>query len=127
MSIVECAQMIIKMDMTALKDCMRGGGQLKNDNKSVAKAFVMILQVGITMLAPILVCGWFGLWLNDTFQIIWGFLVCMILGVLAGFRNFFQIMRQFYEKDLKREMKEQQYFEQLKQESKSQRESKKEK
>lgn len=89
---------------------------MKKDNKSVARAFVMILQVGITMLAPILVCGWFGIWLNDTFRISWGFLVCMLVGVLAGFRNFFQIMRQFYEKDLKREIKEQQYFEQLKQE-----------
>lgn len=105
---------------------MGGEEQLKNDNRSVAKAFVMILQVGITMLAPMLVCGWFGLWLNDIFHTSWGFLVCMILGILAGFRNFFQMMRQFYEKDLKREIKEQQYFEQLKQESKSQEESKRE-
>ena len=109
------------------QNSMKGGGRLKNDNKSVAKALAMILQVGITMLAPMLVCGWFGLWLNNNFHTSWGFLVCMILGVLAGFRNFFQLMRQFYEKDLKREIKEQQYFEQLKQESKSQGESKKEK
>ena len=100
---------------------------MKNDNKSIAKAFTMILQVGITMLAPLLVCGWFGLWLNDTFHTSWCFLVCMILGILAGFRNFFQLMRQFYEKDLKREIKEQEYFEHLKQQAKSQEESRKEK
>ena len=110
------------MHVTAGRLSLKGGSQLKNDNKSVAKAFMMILQVGITMLAPLLVCGWFGIWLNDTFHISWGFLVCMILGVLAGFRNFFQLMRQFYEKDLKREIKEQQYFEQLKQGSKSKKE-----
>lgn len=97
---------------------------MKKENKGIAKAFVMILQVGLTMLAPLLVCGWIGLWMNDTFHTSWWFLVWMLLGVLAGFRNFFHLMRQFYEKDLKREIKEQEYFEQLKQEKNEEEESK---
>ena len=55
------------------------------------------------MLAPLLVCGWIGLWLDERFDTTLCFLVMMLLGVLAAFRNFFQLVRGFYEKDLKRE------------------------
>ena len=89
---------------------------LRNDNKGIVKAFSMVLQIALTMLAPLLVTGWFGLWLNEKFDTTIWFLVMMGFGVLASFRNFFQLMRQFYEKDLKRENKEQEYFEELKRE-----------
>lgn len=91
---------------------------MRNENKGIVKAFSMVLQIGLTMLAPLLVCGWFGLWLNEKFQTTIWFLIMLGLGVLAAFRNFFQLMRQFYEKDLKRENKEQEYFESLKRERK---------
>lgn len=87
---------------------------LKKENKGIAKAFIMILQIGLTMLAPLLVCGWIGLWLDEKLDTTLGFLIMMLLGVLAAFRNFFQLVRGFYEKDLKRENAKQEYFDNLK-------------
>lgn len=97
---------------------------MKKENKGIVRAFVMVLQIGLTMLAPLLVCGWIGLWLDERFDTTLCFLVMMLLGVLAAFRNFFQLVRGFYEKDLKRENAQQEYFDSMKREREKQKETK---
>lgn len=85
------------------------------ENKGIIKALVMVTQVAFTMLAPLLVCGWVGLWLNEKLHTDIAFLIMMFVGIITGFRNFFYLMRQFYEKDLKQENKELEYFESMRQ------------
>ena len=92
-----------------------GGAVVVKENKGVIKALVMVTQVACTMLAPLLVCGWVGLWLNEKLHTDIAFLIMMFLGIFTGFRNFFYLMRQFYEKDLKQENKELEYFENMRQ------------
>lgn len=54
--------------------------------KSVYTTFAMISQVGISMVVPILLCTYAGVWLEEKFD--FPFTVIMIvLGVLAGVRN----------------------------------------
>lgn len=54
--------------------------------KSVYTTFAMVSQVGISMVVPILLCTYAGVWLEEKFQ--FPFTVIMIiLGVLAGIRN----------------------------------------
>lgn len=54
--------------------------------KSVYTTFAMVSQVGISMVVPILLCTYAGMWLEEKFQ--FPFTVIMIiLGVLAGIRN----------------------------------------
>lgn len=89
---------------------------MKKERNNVAKALVMFLQVTITMLSPLLVCGCIGLWLNQTFHTTIWFLVMMGLGVLAAFRNFYYLVRGFYAKDLERENAQQEYFDSMKRE-----------
>lgn len=89
---------------------------LKKDHNNIAKALVMFVQVTITMLSPLLVCGCIGLWLNQKFHTTIWFLVMMGLGVLAAFRNFFHLVRGFYEKDLERENAQREYFDSMKRE-----------
>lgn len=81
----------------------------------VEKALVMFVQVTITMLSPLLICGALGVWLNDKFQTSFWFLGMMFLGIVAAFRNFYHLVRGFYEKDLKEETERQQYFDSMKQ------------
>lgn len=97
---------------------------MKKENKGIVRAFVMVLQIGLTMLAPLLVCGWIGLWLDERFDTTLCFLFMMLLGVLAAFRNFFQLVRGFYEKDLKRENAQQEYFDSMRREREKQKETK---
>lgn len=57
-----------------------------NYKKSVYTTFAMISQVGISMVVPILLCTYAGVWLEEKFS--FPFTVIMIvLGVLAGVRN----------------------------------------
>ncbi len=54
--------------------------------KSVYTTFAMISQVGISMVVPILLCTYAGVWLEKKFS--FPFTVIMIVvGVLAGVRN----------------------------------------
>ncbi|MCR5792683.1 MAG: AtpZ/AtpI family protein [Lachnospiraceae bacterium] len=74
----------------------------------------MITQIGISMLVPVFLCAFLGLWLNKIFSVDYLFIIFVILGVLAAFRSVYQLTRQFYQKDLDREIEEQRYFDELK-------------
>lgn len=69
--------------------------------KSVYTTFAMISQVGISMVVPILLCTYAGVWLEEKFD--FPFTVIMIvLGVLAGVRNVIAMvykMKQATEED----------------------------
>ena len=92
---------------------------LKKESNQVAKALVMLVQITITMLAPILICCAAGVWLNRKFDTTICFLFMMVLGILASFRNFYHLVRGFYEKDLKQENVQQEYFDSMKRERES--------
>ena len=72
-----------------------------NYKKSVYTTFAMISQVGISMVVPILLCTYAGVWLEGKFN--FPFTVIMIVvGVLAGVRNVVAIvkrMKQITEED----------------------------
>jgi ATP synthase protein I len=59
---------------------------MKKNANEVARSFAMITQLGISMLAPIVLCAVIGNWLDDRFG--WSVTaVFLILGILAGARN----------------------------------------
>lgn len=88
----------------------------KGKGNNIGKILTMFLQITITMLSPLLICGALGVWLNNRFHTTLWFLVMMLVGVLAAFRNFFCLVRGFYESDLKREREEQAYFDDMRKE-----------
>ena len=72
-----------------------------NYKKSVYTTLAMISQVGISMVVPILLCTYAGVWLEGKFN--FPFTVIMIVvGVLAGVRNVIAMvkrMKQITEED----------------------------
>lgn len=61
-------------------------------NKESMKNFAMITQVGISMLAPIILCVFIGYWLDNKFG--WYTVIpLLILGILAGGRNTWILLR----------------------------------
>lgn len=61
-------------------------------DKNVMKSLAMITQVGISMLAPVVLCVFVGYWLDTKFG--WStVLVLLILGILAGARNTWLLLR----------------------------------
>lgn len=76
-----------------------------NYKKSVYTTFAMISQVGISMVVPILLCTYGGVWLEGKLD--FPFTVIMIIvGVLAGVRNVIALvkrMKQITEEDVDEE------------------------
>ncbi|MBQ8558656.1 MAG: AtpZ/AtpI family protein [Tyzzerella sp.] len=68
---------------------------MKN-KKSVYTTFALISQLGISMVAPILLCTYAGVWLEGKFSIPLT-IPLMILGVFSGARNVYAMVRRAIE------------------------------
>ena len=72
-----------------------------NYKKSVYTTLAMISQVGISMVVPILLCTYAGVWLEEKFDFPW-IVIMIVVGVLAGVRNVIALvkrMKQITEED----------------------------
>lgn len=91
----------------------------KEKDRIIWKSLMMVTQVGISMLAPIFLCVVIGIKLDQWLSTGHWFIVFLILGVLSAFRSAYTLLKRFYAKDLEREKKEQQYFDDLTRERKN--------
>lgn len=77
-----CKKYTIIVDKTYY---LKRSGNLKY-KKSVYRALALITQVGISMLAPVFMCAFLGVYLDGRFGGFWT-LPLFVLGCAAGFRN----------------------------------------
>lgn len=69
-----------------------------NFKKDVYRNIAMITQIGISMLAPVILCVFIGNWLDERFG--WHtVLPLLILGILAGCRNTWVLVQELVPKD----------------------------
>lgn len=69
--------------------------------KDIMRNLAMITQIGISMLAPIVMCVFIGNWLDQKFG--WStILPLLILGILAGARNTWLLVKQQIDKENKK-------------------------
>ena len=80
----------------------------------VARSFMMVSQIGISMLVPIFLCLFLGIKLNEWLDAKLFVPVFLFLGMGAAVRNVYHITKTFYAKDKKREDEELAYIENLK-------------
>lgn len=79
---------------------------MKNKNE-IVRAMAMVTQLGMSMLAPIILCAVFGLWLDEKFG--WSITaVLLILGILAGARNTWIMLKQVQQMSVKGRKKDEQ-------------------
>jgi len=64
-----------------------------SDQKKVIQTLALISQVGISMIAPILLCVLLGVFLENRFNV--SFMIPLIVaGILAGIRNVYALVKQ---------------------------------
>ena len=85
---------------------------MKKESNEVANTLVLIVQIGVTMLVPILMCSIGGAWLDHNFQTRWIGVLGFILGTIAGFQNVYRLVRKYLKEtkspgELQREKEEQ--------------------
>ena len=65
---------------------------MKKKNE-IVRSLAMVTQLGISMLAPVVLCAFIGNWLDERYG--WSVTaVLMILGILAGARNSWILLKQ---------------------------------
>ena len=66
----------------------------------------MVTQVGISMMTPMFLAGLLGYYLNKKCSVDFWFVIFLLLGIGAGFRNVYLLLKPFYENDSKKEYKQ---------------------
>ncbi len=67
--------------------------------KSVFQAFTMVIQFGLNMLVPIVMCTLLGVWIDEKWDMPLVSIPLFIAGALAGFRNIYIMAKKIYSDD----------------------------
>lgn len=87
---------------------------MRKENREVFRALGLISQIGFTLLTTVFLSIFIGYKLDEKFGTSFWFPIWLILGLLAGVRNIYGLVKKFYIKDKEKEDKELQYYESLK-------------
>ena len=68
-------------------------------NHKVFQSLTLILQFGLNMIVPILMCTLFGVWLGERYDIPIVTVPLFLAGALAGFTNIFKMAKKIYGQD----------------------------
>lgn len=68
---------------------------MKNQKK-VFQSLTLILQFGLNMIVPIVLCTMFGAWLGKKYDIPVITVPLFIMGALAGFTNIYKMAKKIY-------------------------------
>ena len=68
----------------------------KKYDRTVFRALAMISQFGITMLVPIFLCSFLGIWLDQKLGTSYIVIILFFVGALAGFRNIYSLAKKVY-------------------------------
>lgn len=72
-----------------------------SDRKKVFRTLALVSQLGFSILAPVFLCVFLGIWLEEKFSFPL-FVPLIIIGVLAGGRNAWALLKQaIYDPDEK--------------------------
>lgn len=91
---------------------------MKQEDKKILRAIMMISQIGISMMAPIFLSAFIGYQLDKWLNTQYWFIIFVLLGVCAAFRSVYVLTKSFYAKDLKEEEAKQKYFDELRNQNK---------
>ncbi len=81
-------------------NCHKSGKELRvKDNRSVYESIVLIMQFGINMIVPILMCTVLGVWVAEKTG--WKILVVplFLIGALAGMRNCYVLVKRMIDRE----------------------------
>ena len=78
--------------------CIKGNSMKKVNNREIVQSFSMVLQFGINMLVPIVLCIALGVWIGDKYDMDWVVIPLFFVGALAGYNSIFRMVKQYLKK-----------------------------
>ena len=79
----------------------------KINNREIVTSFSMVLQFGINMLVPIVLCIALGVWIGDKYDMDWIVIPLFFVGALAGYNSIFRMVKNYLKKTERKTKKEQ--------------------
>ncbi|MCI9417352.1 MAG: AtpZ/AtpI family protein [Eubacterium sp.] len=73
--------------------------------KNVYQSFMMVMQFGINMIVPILMCTMLGVYIGKKFDMLFIVAPLFFIGALAGFRNIYRMAKKIFEQESDRDTK----------------------
>lgn len=74
---------------------------MKKENRQVWNTLILVLQLGINMLVPILLCTFLGVWIGEKTNVSWMAVPFFFVGALAGFTSVYKMIKKFIDRDNK--------------------------
>ena len=74
--------------------------------KNVYQSFTMVMQFGINMIVPILMCTMLGVYIGRKYDMMFIVVPLFIIGALAGFRNIYRMAKKIFEQESDRDTKD---------------------
>ena len=65
----------------------------EKQNRDVAKALMLVTQLGVNMLVPIFLCLFVGQWLDKKLGTQFITIVFIFVGILTAYRNFYVVLK----------------------------------
>lgn len=69
--------------------------------RKIFQSLTLILQFGLNMIVPIMLCLMLGVWIGRKYDILWITVPLFIMGALAGFNNIYRMAKKIYGLDKK--------------------------
>ena len=73
--------------------------------KNVYQSFTMVMQFGINMIVPILMCTMLGVYIGRKYDMMIIVVPLFAAGALAGFRNIYRMAKKIFEQESDRDTK----------------------
>lgn len=78
-------------------------GERMKYHRNVYRCLALITQFGISMLVPIFLCSFLGIYLDRKFGTQFCMIVLFFMGAAAGFRNIYRMAKTIYEEKSERD------------------------
>ena len=66
------------------------------------ESLALVMQLGISMIVPIVFCTLFGVWIGERLDMSWIPIIGFLIGALAGVESVYKIVKKYLKKDDKR-------------------------
>ena len=74
--------------------------------KNVYQSFTMVMQFGLNMIVPILMCTMLGVYIGEKYDILFIVAPLFFIGALAGFRNIYKMAKKIFDQESDRDTKD---------------------
>lgn len=68
----------------------------KNDSRKVFQSLTLVMQFGLNMVVPIVMCTLFGVWIGKKYDMLWVVIPLFLMGAAAGFNSIFKMAKKIY-------------------------------